>query len=295
MTTLGAALAAARARLAAAGVEGAALDARMLLCHVLGCGPEVLVGWPERALAPADAASFAALVGRRARHEPVAYLTGRREFWGARFRVSPATLIPRPDSETLVEAALAGVAARDVAVDILDIGTGTGCLLIALLRELPAATGLGVDIVPAALDLARANADELGVSARASWSGTMPDAHARFGLVIANLPYVPRDALSGLAPDVRDYEPASALDGGPDGLEAFRAVLPGLPALAAPGARILLEVGQGQADSVEDVALASGLEPVRRWRDLAAVDRVVELRVAATPVRNDLGKRGDPA
>jgi release factor glutamine methyltransferase len=123
----------------------------------------------------------------------------------------------------------------------------------------------------------------------------MPDAHARFGLVIANLPYVPRDALSGLAPDVRDYEPASALDGGPDGLEAFRAVLPGLPALAAPGARILLEVGQGQADSVEDVALASGLEPVRRWRDLAAVDRVVELRVAATPVRNDLGKRGDPA
>lgn len=295
MTTLGGALAAARARLISAGIEGAALDARVLLCHVLACGPEILVGWPERALAPADAAAFHALIDRRARHEPVAHLVGRREFWGASFGVSPATLVPRPDSETLVEAALGGIVARAAPLDILDIGTGTGCLLISLLRELPAATGTGVDIVPAALDLACANAAALGVSARARWTADLPGPEARFGLVVANLPYIPRAELAGLAPDVRDYEPASALDGGPDGLDAFRAVLPRLNDLVAPGARILLEVGQGQAGAVEAIAGACGLEAVRRWRDLAAVDRVVELRICGAPVRNDLGKGRDPA
>lgn len=295
MTTLGDALAAARARLAAAGIAGAALDARVLLCHVLDCGPEILAGWPERALAPAHAAAFDVLIGRRARHEPVAHLTGRREFWGASFQVSPATLIPRPDSETLVEAALGGGVARAAPLDILDVGTGTGCLLISLLRELPAATGTGVDIVPAALDLARANAAALGVGARARWSADLPGPDVLFGLVVANLPYIPRAELAGLAPDVRDYEPSSALDGGPDGLDAFRAVLPRLHGMLAPDARILLEVGQGQAGAVEAVAGAAGFEVARRWRDLAAVDRVVELRVRAARGRNDLGKGRDPA
>jgi release factor glutamine methyltransferase len=280
VTTRGAALAAARARLAAAGIDGAALDARVLLCHVLGCGPEALVGWPEAPVGEAEARAYAALVERRARHEPVAYLVGHREFWGLSFLVSPVTLIPRPDSETLVEAALVGSPGAAVPRRILDIGTGTGCLLIALLSELPDAAGLGLDVVPAALELAAVNADRLGVSSRARWSlGGIPESELPFDLVVANLPYIPRGALTGLDPDVVDYEPASALDGGPDGLDAFRSVLSQLPRMLGPGGRALFEIGAGQASAVEEVAHGvAALACVRRWRDLAGLERVVELR-----------------
>jgi release factor glutamine methyltransferase len=277
MTTRGGALAAGRARLAAAGLESAALEARILLCHVLGCGPEALVGWPERAVASEQVAAFEALVARRARREPVAHLVGRREFWGLEFRVSPATLVPRPDSETLVEAALDGIADRGAPLRILDVGTGTGCLLIALLRELPAARGVGVDVAPAALALARDNAVALSVASRVRWSPDLPAAGDRFDLVVANLPYVARADLASLEPDVRDWEPASALDGGPDGLDVFRAVLPALPPLLAPRGRVLLEVGRGQAEDVEHVGAAAGLVARGRRRDLAGIERVVEL------------------
>lgn len=282
MTTRGAALAAARARLTAAGVDGAALDARVLLCHVLGCGPETLVGWPERPMGDDEARRLDELVGRRTRREPVAYLVGSREFWGLPFHVSPATLIPRPDSETLVEAALDGVPDRLTRLRILDVGTGTGCLLIAVLRECPAAIGVGVDVVPAALDLARRNADDLGVAARAAWVADLDSAGAGFDLAIANLPYIPSGDLAGLDDDVRRHEPVSALDGGRDGLDVFRAVLPMLPARLVPGGRVLLEVGAGQAPAVEALAAGlPGLELRRRWRDLAGVERVVELHRAA--------------
>lgn len=280
MTTRGTALAAARARLTAARIDGAALDARVLLCHVLGCGPEALVGWPEAPIAEAEARAYAALVERRACHAPVAHLVGHREFWGLSFQVSRATLIPRPDSETLVEAALAGSPGLAAPRRILDIGTGTGCLLIALLDALPGSTGMGLDIVPDALELAAANALRLGVSARARWClGAVPDGEAPFDLVVANLPYIPHAELATLAPDVVLYEPASALDGGIDGLDVFRAVLPGLPTQLVPGGRVFLEIGAGQAQAVEDVARdVVGLSHVRRWRDLAGLDRVIELR-----------------
>jgi release factor glutamine methyltransferase len=283
MTTRGAALAAARARLAAAGIDGAPLDARVLLCHVLGCGPEALVGWPEAPIGETEARAYAALVERRARHEPVAYLVGHREFWGLSFLVSPATLIPRPDSETLVEAALVGSPGAAAPRRILDIGTGTGCLLIALLCEFPDAVGVGLDVVPDALHLAAANAGRLGVSSRVRWClGEIRDDEMPFDLVVANLPYIPRGALTALEPDVVDYEPASALDGGVDGLDVFRSILPQLPRLLGPGGRALFEIGAGQASAVEEVAQSvAALARVRRWRDLAGLERVVELRRSA--------------
>ncbi len=268
MTTRGAALAAGRARLAAAGLDAAAMEARILRCHALGCTPEVLVGWPERPVEAAQAAAYDALLVRRAAREPIAYLVGRREFWGLSFRVSPATLVPRADSETLIEAALSGGADAPPPARILDIGTGTGCLLISVLRELPDATGVGIDIVPAALDLARANAGALGVADRSAWLLPTVPADGRYDLVLANLPYVPTAEIATLDPDVRDWEPASALDGGADGLEVFRQVLPRLPALLARDGRALLEIGLGQAASVEAIAGALGLAPRRRWRDL---------------------------
>jgi len=240
------------------------------------------VGWPERPIGSAEMAAYDALLARRVAREPIAHLVGRREFWGLSFRVSPATLVPRPDSETLIEAALGGSPDARPPSRILDVGTGTGCLLISLLRELPGATGVGIDIVPAALELACANATALGVGERSAWL-LAPDAvRGRFDLVLANLPYIPTAEIARLDPDVRDWEPASALDGGADGLEVFREVLARLPASLAPGGRTLLEIGLGQAAAVEDIALSLGLAPVRRWRDLSGIERVVELAVPAT-------------
>jgi release factor glutamine methyltransferase len=281
MTTRGAALAAGRARLAAAGLDAVALEARILLCHAIGCTPEVLVGWPERPVEAAEAATYDALLVRRAAREPIAHLVGHREFWGLSFRVSPATLVPRPDSETLIEAALSGGSGGPPPARILDIGTGTGCLLISLLRELPGATGVGIDIVPAALDLARANSVALGVADRSAWLLPPGAAGGRFDLVLANLPYVPTAEIATLDPDVRDWEPASALDGGADGLDVFRQVLPRLPTWLASDGRALLEIGPGQAAAVEAIAVPLGLAPVRRWRDLAGIERVIELAIGA--------------
>lgn len=282
MTSIAETLAAARVRLVVAGVDSAALDARLLLAATLGVSQATLVGWPERPVPPVAANAFAALLERRVMREPVAYLLGRKEFWGLEFAVSRATLIPRPDSETLVAAALDRADLLEPESFVLDIGTGTGCLLISVLHALPSACGAGIDVVPAALELAACNAATHGVAERVTWHvGSLPlpanVALPEADIVLANLPYVPRAELPNLAPDVAAHEPVSALAGGEDGLDVFRTVLPGLPWVLRRGGRALFEVGAGQADAVEQLAAAiPGLVLRRRWRDLAGIDRVIE-------------------
>jgi release factor glutamine methyltransferase len=225
---------------------------------------------------PAPAA-FAALVERRAAHEPVAYIVGTQDFHGLALRVTPAVLIPRGDSEALVEAALA---ARPDARRVLDCGTGSGALLLAVLAELPAARGIGIDRSPAALAVAAANAHALGLAPRSAFlqrDWTAPGWTAGLGgcdLVLANPPYV--ETTAELAPSVRDHEPAGALFAGSEGLDDYRRLIPALAGLLAPGGVALLEIGAAQAEAVSALGAAAGFVP-RVHRDLAGRDRVIEL------------------
>jgi methylase of polypeptide subunit release factors len=333
------------ARLAAAGIAAPQREARLLLAHELGCAPESLIG--QRMPPPPG---FAALIARRASREPLAFILGRREFWSLPFAVSPVTLIPRPESEALLEAALAALPHRAAVRRVLDLGTGTGCLLLAALTEFPAAFGVGVDLVPEAALLARTNAESLGLAARAAflvgnWAAALvscpcssspcatngadqqatenkvscpcssspcatngadqqatenkvscprssspcatngadqqatenkekvfrshpysgaPDFGSgtragTFDLIFANPPYIERAAIPGLMPDVARFEPLSALDGGPDGLDAYRQLLPSLPHLLTHEGLAILELGFGGGDRVVRLAEAEGL------------------------------------
>lgn len=283
--TIAEALRAAAQRLSATS-DTARLDAEVLMAHALGVTRSELL---LRHLRDPEPAGFTALVERRAGHEPVAYLTGTQDFCGLTLHVSPAVLIPRGDSEVLVEAALA---ARGDARRVLDCGTGSGALLLAVLHALPQASGVGIDASAAALDVARANAAVLGLEHRAAmvqadWhQGGWADAlGGPFDLVLANPPYVEADA--SLAPSVRDHEPASALFAGADGLDDYRVLIPQLPDLLAPGGAAVVEIGAAQGAAVAAIADAAGLA-VRLHRDLAGRDRVLELKIP-------LGKAGGSA
>jgi release factor glutamine methyltransferase len=264
------------ARLAAAGIDTPRREARLLLGHATGTQPVALLLNPH-AVVPTD--DFDALVARRAAREPMAFITGRQEFWSLDLAVSRDTLVPRADSETLIEAALAAFPARDSVRRVLDLGTGTGCLLLAALHEFPVAFGVGVDRVAAASALARRNAASLGLAARSTflcgdWGSALA---ARFDLVLCNPPYIPAAEVATLMPEVTLHEPASALSGGPDGLDAYRAVTAGLPGLLAPGGAAILELGLGQAPAVAALAEALGFEASLR-ADLAGIARAVVLR-----------------
>jgi release factor glutamine methyltransferase len=264
-------------RLAAAGIDGARREARLLLAHALGVQPAQLAGGRDAAVAPDR---LDALVARRAAREPLALITGSWEFWSLDFAVSPATLVPRADSETLIEAALAAFQGRAAPRRILDLGTGTGCLLLAALHEFSSAFGIGVDLVPAAVRLAGRNAAALGLADRAAflcadWAAPLA---GRFDLVLSNPPYIPAAEIAGLMPEVALHEPASALSGGADGLDAYRALMPRLPALLAPGGVAILELGAGQAGSVQRLAAAQSLVTSLR-ADLAGIDRALTLRL----------------
>jgi len=229
--------------------------------------------------APVDRAPFEAVVARRAAREPLALITGEREFWSLRFAVSPATLVPRPESETLIEAALAALPRRGRVRRVLDIGTGTGCLLLAALGEFPAAFGVGLDRDPAAAALARRNAASLGLAGRAGflvgdWTASVT---GLFELVLCNPPYIASGEIAGLMPEVARYEPVLALDGGVDGLAAYRAVMASLPGLLAPEGVGVLELGHGQASPVSELARAAGLRAVPR-SDLASIARALVVR-----------------
>ncbi len=276
--TLAQALADAARQLTAAGVENGAADARVLARKALGLAPEALVRDRDRPLTRAERAALDALVARRAAREPVSRIAGRREFWSLDFVLTPACLDPRPDSETLVEAVLAALDARGGRARpwrVLDLGTGSGCLLLALLAELPHATGTGVDASADALAVAGENARRLGLAARTTFvQGDWTDGLAgRFDAIVANPPYIETGALSGLAPEVRDWDPRTALDGGADGLDAYRAILPGLARVMAPGAVAALEIGWDQAARVAALGQGAGLTPAGTARDLAGNER----------------------
>ena len=268
--TVGEALRQGAALLAAAGVDTPRLDARLLLGHAAGLSREALLRDPGRVVDPSP---YQALLARRAAREPLALILGRQEFWSLDFEVSAATLIPRADSEAVIEAALAALPDRRGVRSILDLGTGTGCLLLAALTEFPDAWGLAVDRAAGAVRLAARNAGALGLAARAAflcgdWDGALS---ARFDLVLSNPPYIPSGDIAGLMPEVARHEPGGALDGGADGLDAYRHILAALPRLLAPGGVAVLEIGFGQADPV--AALAG--QPVAFRADLGGIPRAV--------------------
>jgi release factor glutamine methyltransferase len=250
-------------------------EARLLLAHALGASHNDLIRDPQR---PIDAAGFEALIGRRALYEPIAHIIGRREFWSLNFQVSPATLIPRPDSETVIEAALAAFADRAPPVRILDLGTGTGCLLLALLHEYPSAFGVGVDLGPEAAALGQRNARRLGLISRAAFAaGSWTDPlDGRFDLIVSNPPYIAEPAMADLTPDVRRFEPRLALAAGSDGLDAYRAIVPRLRESLTDGGVAILELGVGQAKSVRTIAEESDFD-VSLHLDLGGIPRAISL------------------
>lgn len=275
MSTVRAALRRGASVLAQAGVEEPRREARLLLAHAMGVSIEALLRDPEAVVV---SAAYDVLLGRRAAREPLALITGRRAFWRFDLAVSPATLIPRPDSETLIEAALAALPDRARVRRVLDLGTGTGCLLLAALQEYPASFGIGIDRSAAACALARDNAAMLGMDDRAAvvcgdWAAPLAGA---FELILCNPPYIPSDDLPGLMPEVARFEPASALDGGADGLSAYRRILPDLPRLLAGDGVAVVELGVGQVDAVTALAAGLGLGACVR-ADLAGIPRAVVL------------------
>ena len=275
MTTAGALLRDATLKLTAAGLETARLDARILLAQVLGIEPSNLFNHPEMPVAADLGAAFSALIERRVGHEPVPYLIGRREFWSLAFEVGPETLIPRPDTETVV--ALAMTVMPRPPERLLDIGTGSGCIVISLLHEWPMALGIGTDISGAALRIAASNATRLGVGERAefrlgSWTAGAP---VPFDLIVSNPPYVVRGDLAGLTPEVSAFEPMTALDGGVDGLDAYRGLIPKAFGALRPGGILTLEVGKDQAGAVLQLAGRAGLQHLRTEPDLASVPRAI--------------------
>jgi len=273
------ALARTRRAFAEAGLDEAALDARLIAADAFGTDATGLVIRADEPLAAEAAARLDALARRRLAGEPVGRILGRREFWGLSFRLSPETLEPRPDTETVVEAALARVDDRRAPLRLLDLGTGTGCLLIALLHELPGATGIGIDLQEGAARTARANAGANGVGGRADFiCGGWADAlSARFDLVVSNPPYIRTAVIAELAPEVARHDPGLALDGGRDGLDAYRAILRDLPRLLAPGGHAVLEIGFDQEDDLAKLAEASGFAVPEVRRDLAGRPRAVTL------------------
>lgn len=270
MTTVGAALDAAARRLREVGIERSRHEARLLMAFARDLAPAKIFAEPEAELPPAAEALFLSLVQRRTDREPLSHLVGRREFWGLDFAVGPDVLDPRADTETVVALALETVPDRAAPLRLLDLGTGSGCILLALLHELPDATGLGIDLSAAAIAVAAGNARALGLGARARFveSDWASAASGRFDLVLSNPPYIRSGDIAGLAPEVARHEPRLALDGGPDGLDAYRRIAAALPALLAPGGMVVLEAGAGQADDVAAILTAAGMLERARRQDL---------------------------
>ncbi len=275
-TTLAAMLAAAAERLAAAGIEDFRREARLLLAAATGWDDGVMIGHLERALGVAQVATLDGLLEQRCRRVPMAQVLGQRGFWTHDFRVTADTLTPRPESELLIEAALARAGAPR---RVLDFGTGTGCLLLTLLAAWPDAWGLGVDRSAAALVVARENARNLELEDRAAflqadWAAPL---HGSFDVVVANPPYIEAGVIDGLEPEVARHEPRLALDGGTDGLDAYRLLLPALPGLLAPGGMAFFEHGAGQRGVLAQLAAVSGVAVIDGLDDLAGHDRCLVL------------------
>jgi release factor glutamine methyltransferase len=267
-------------RLAAAGIEAPQREARILMAHAMGGDLAALLRQQDDAIGHNTAEIFSGFIARRAAREPAATILGRREFWSLDFLVSPRTLIPRPDSETIIEAAIALFPESTSPRRILDLGTGTGCLLLATLSEFTEATGIGIDRSEDAASVAALNAERLGLSARAAFIvGDWTEAlNACFDLILSNPPYIPAAEIAGLQPEVVLHEPLGALDGGPDGLDAYRRIFRDLPAALTPKGIALFEFGRGQEASLPGLAHEAGLEVLGTRSDLAGHPRVLILR-----------------
>jgi release factor glutamine methyltransferase len=263
--------------LTTAGIDEPRRRARALLAAVLDVSAVQVFAYPERLLNSVQLARVSAMLDRMLAREPLSRIIGWREFWGLEFLLSDDTLDPRPESETLVEAVLARLPERDRHYRFLDLGTGTGCLLLALLSEYPAASGVGVDIAPGAARTARDNAERLGLGAKAnfvagSWGGALT---GQFEGVVANPPYIERAAIADLPHEVRQYDPIRALDGGADGLAAHRTIAAELPRLLPRGGLFAAEVGLGQASAVAAILTRHGLRVDGIVSDLAGIERCV--------------------
>jgi release factor glutamine methyltransferase len=273
-----------------AGVPTPELDARILVLEACGLSAEAYILHPETPVGAAASAAIDCFQNRRRMREPVCRILGVREFWGRRFTVTPDVLDPRPDTETLIEAAfeLIGGASRDKPLRILDLGTGSGCILLTLLAEMPQSWGVGADISAAALMVARRNAEQLGLASRAAfvqcdWGETFSEA---FGLIICNPPYIENATIDALDAEVRCYDPVLALDGGTDGLAAYERIAWNSARIAQKDAWVLLEVGSGQAPEVlslfADAGWDIGPDRHRLFQDLTRIDRVVAIKRQAT-------------
>lgn len=275
------------AQFEAAGLESAALDARLIVGYALSLDHAGLASQAARALTATERVTISKLAARRMQGEPVARILGMKEFWGLPFALSPATLVPRPDTETVVEAALAalGEDRKREPLQIADLGTGTGAILLALLHELPNATGLGTDIDPQAIETARLNASSLGLGSRAEFAvadfETAPN--QTFDLVVSNPPYIATRDIDSLQREIRDHDPRHALDGGADGLDAYRAIARVAPRLLRPGGCLIVEIGIDQPAAVEAILTAGqALQPAGRRCDLAGVTRALTVRRPAS-------------
>jgi release factor glutamine methyltransferase len=290
-TELRAALRAAIARLEESGVPSAPLAAELLLMHVLQRDRTWLYAHPEFELSPEDAAAYAHLIERRSEGVPTQYLTGRQEFWGLEFQVGPGVLIPRPETEHTIEVALERLGARRAEpLRIVDVGTGSGCIAIALARELPRAEIVATDISAAALDYAQRNAARHGVSKRIQFlradlleaaMEALGRAESRFDLIVSNPPYVGRNDAGSLPREVREHEPAEALFAGDDGLQIYPALIDEAARQLAPSGIVVLEIGYNGAQYVGSLLSASQWTDLRVTRDLAGIERVISARLSA--------------
>lgn len=280
--TLGAARRAAAKRLAAGlGADATpALDARLLVAAAIGMAPDRLVLVDDRVLSPVEAQAIDRALERRLAGEPVARILGEKEFWGLSFHLSDATLVPRPDTETLVEAALAWIDrthGRDKPLRIVDIGTGSGAILLALLSALPQAAGLGIDLAEEAARTARDNAVRLGFADRSLFvRGSWADCCGPVDVIVSNPPYIQSHVIQTLDREVKDHDPMLALDGGDDGLDAYRAILQDLDRVMQPGGAAFFEIGYDQGEALRSLGRLAGFD-TGIHSDLAGHDRVVEL------------------
>lgn len=268
------------AALSEAGFDEARRRARRLLAIALGLTPEEVFARLDRTISEDEGERIATVLRRALKHEPPSRIQGKREFWGLEFLLSPETLDPRPESETLVEAVAVRLVERDRSYRFLDLGTGTGCLLLALLSEFPQATGLGVDRAFGAVAAARRNAERLGFGRRAAfaagdWAAAVG---GKFDAIVTNPPYIPSAEIARLPPEVRDFDPVLALDGGMDGFGAYCRIALDLPRLLAPGGLFACEIGAGQEEGVAALLTLNDLVLAEVVADLAGIGRCIVAR-----------------
>ena len=269
---------------ALAGIDSGMTDARALIGAALRLSRAQLLAQSDRLLEPREIAAIDALAARRMKREPVSRILGRKEFWSLMLDVTPDVLVPRPDTETLIEAALDYVVRGGLRLEplrILDIGTGTGALMLALLQELPNARGVATDVSVAALHVARGNAERLKLASRCSFvaCNLADGVQGRFDLIVSNPPYIARGAIASLDPEVRDFDPRLALDGGADGLDAYRAIAASVPPLLAPGGRLIMELGVGQAPPVTALFEAAKFIVLSVRNDLGGIARALIAKI----------------